>query len=81
MDETLGTDRWRDAQAERERMRSSIEQTGSLTAFAMRMVRVAQAAGSAQSPDRAQELQATLAAVTAADPAGGRWRAGRSGSP
>jgi tetratricopeptide (TPR) repeat protein len=67
MDETLGTDRWRDAQAERERMRSSIEQAGSLTAFAMRMVRVAQAAGSAQPPDRAQELQATLAAVTAAD--------------
>jgi tetratricopeptide (TPR) repeat protein len=46
-------------------MRSSVEQTGSLSAFAADMVRAAQAARTRQPPDRARELRATLAAVTA----------------
>lgn len=67
MDETLGRDRPLDPPARREQMRVSVEQAGSLSSFVMSMVRVAQAACSMRPPDRAQELRATLAAVTASD--------------
>jgi tetratricopeptide (TPR) repeat protein len=67
MDQTLGQDQPLDAQAEREQMRTSVEQTGSLSAFVVNMVLVAQAACSRRPPDRARELWATLVAVTASD--------------
>jgi hypothetical protein len=65
VDETAGRDRRLDADAEREQMRSSVAQTGSLSAFAASMVRAAQAACTRRPPDRVEELRATLAAVTA----------------
>lgn len=67
MDEAVGRDRRLDAQADWERMRSSVDQTGVLSAFVADMIRVAQAACDRQPPDRMQELRATLVAVTASD--------------